>query len=207
MQMPPPEYAGTRERDALIRLHEVNHRMTAEPPGAKVLAAILDHAIAFTRAEHGCVILKGPRGLELRAARTTLSEKDEHKFPRSVIEAVLRASQPVVIGDAAQDEQFGLRESVRAMGHASLACIPLRVEGQAIGVIYLDHRYRKGLFRSEDLMVLETFAHLAAACLEAARLKDYVAELQEEMKLLRAQVDYALRERRQASAGGPTPDA
>lgn len=187
-------YPGTRERDALIRLHEVNHQLASEPDAPRLLWLILDHAIAFTRAERGFLILKGLKGLELRAARAAERQElaaGEFAFPRSVIEAVLNAGQPVLISNALEDPQFNYRDSVRALGHASVACIPLRLGGQAAGVIYLDHRLRRALFRSEDMLVLETFADLASGALEAARLRQKVSEQQEELKLLSAQVEHA----------------
>jgi GAF domain-containing protein len=177
-----------RERDALLKLHEINRLIATEPDLGKILEIIMDHAIALTRAERGFLILKAERGaLDVRVARNIGRQVIDHpmfKVSKGIINEVLRTAQPVVLEDAREDTQFRNQGSVRNLALQSIACVPLRLPGGVIGVIYLDHRLRRGVFKTSDVVLMETFADAAAGCVATARLLEMVLKQREELKRL-----------------------
>ena len=51
-----------------------------------------------------------------------------------------------------------------------MLCVPLRVRGEIIGVVYVDNAAKSGLFDAHDLEMLEALATQAAVAIENARL-------------------------------------
>ena len=74
---------------------------------------------------------------------------------------------------------------------------PLRVRGKVIGVIYVDNRPITGLFKSDDLAALDTFAGQAAIAIDNAQLfsatDQKLDERVEELRQLR-RIDQQLNE-------------
>jgi transcriptional regulator with GAF, ATPase, and Fis domain len=60
--------------------------------------------------------------------------------------------------------------SVHKLALKSVACLPIRGRSGTVGVLYLEHRLRKGRFDEADVDLLFAFADQAAIALENARL-------------------------------------
>ncbi|HSS06719.1 MAG TPA: GAF domain-containing protein, partial [Rhodanobacteraceae bacterium] len=58
-----------------------------------------------------------------------------------------------------------------------LVCVPLRLSGKSVGVIYADSRKPGPPVTELDLELIENVARHAAAAFEAARLEDDVADV------------------------------
>ena len=76
----------------------------------------------------------------------------------------------------------------------SVACLPLVVRDQVLGVLYLDHRFDAEAFTEAELPALTAFADQAALALETAQLQQsqgerrvVQADKQEQLEGLRAQ--------------------
>jgi GAF domain-containing protein len=182
-----------RERDALLKLHEVNRAMSSEIQMGKLLNLIMENAITLTRAERGFLILKdGLTGkFDVQVARNIAKEAIEHpmfKVSRGIIDRAWDSSQPVIIESAQEDKEFGGRGSVINMKLASIACLPLKWRGQTFGVLYLDNRFRKGLFQADIMLILELFADEAAAAIAHARLLEELDVKKQELELVNAQL-------------------
>ncbi|NNF57927.1 MAG: sigma 54-interacting transcriptional regulator, partial [Rhodothermaceae bacterium] len=103
----------------------------------------------------------------------------------SVVRAVLRSGEPVVLYEAAADERFGSSQSVVLQKIQSIACVPLRLKARQIGAIYLDSVTRRGRFTRESLPFLQAFANQAAVAIENAEL---MQSLRDENRRLRTEV-------------------
>jgi GAF domain-containing protein len=66
---------------------------------------------------------------------------------------------------------------VRLGGIRGLVCVPLRLSGKSVGVIYADSRQPGPPVTELDLELIENVARHAAAAFEAARLEDDVADV------------------------------
>ena len=173
----PVSSSGALQRELiwLRRLHEIARKLATEREVRSILPAILDGAIELTEAERGFLVLVDGQGrkkkIRVEAARGFARETLQaglSKVSRTVVERVLERRAPLV---TSREEDQGVVHltSVRRRHVLSIACVPLLLRGEVIGVLYLDHRFAPGAFEERDLPVLMAFADQAVLVLEAAR--------------------------------------
>jgi transcriptional regulator with GAF, ATPase, and Fis domain len=191
-------------RDAVFelrRLQELTKAVNSEMDIDRLLGLVMDAAIELVGAERGFLILmagdatKDSAAVAFRAARNverTEVERPDRKVSNTIARQAMATGQPVVTGDAAKDERFVGALSVAEQRLRSVAAVPLRVRGAVTGALYLDHRYKEGLFGKRAVELLETLSDHAAMALENARLlrenRERAAALQSEKERLRSQV-------------------
>ncbi len=184
--------SAARTRREARRRERSFHRLAAGMHSFRELDPLLDHvlqvAIETTHAEKGLVLLKERDGQFLtRAARGMAAEsvEDATDICRSVLRDVTEGGGPVLATDAAADERFRERQSIKSLQIHTLMCVPLARRDEVIGAIYVDGRGAVR-FDRDDLDYLVSFAQLAAIAVENARLLE---QLQEENRRLQREVE------------------
>ena len=166
--------AVQKQSEALRTLKEISRALNNEGETSVLLEMIVDRALRHTRAERGFLVIREPSGaLDVLAARQLNRSQIDHptfKISRSIIDEVMRTAQPVILENAKDDPMFAAHQSVVLNKPMSLACLPMKLKGGVVGVLYLDSRLRVGLFPPGDTMILEMFADLAATAILVARL-------------------------------------
>ena len=155
------------------RLLEIIKRLASERDMDRLLERITDSAIELSGAERGFVLLVDPDGkLEPKLVRTAgMQAADPHvAFSQSIAEAVLIDGEPIITIDARDDRRLNEYMSVHKLMLKSVACLPIRGRLGTAGVLYLEHRMRRGRFEEADIDLLFAFADQAAIALENARL-------------------------------------
>jgi transcriptional regulator with GAF, ATPase, and Fis domain len=154
------------------RLLELIKRLASEHDLDRLLERITDSAVELAGAERGFVLLVGEGGgLSARTARGREGASDPHvAFSQSIAEAVLIDGEPIITVDARDDNRLSEYMSVHKLMLKSVACLPIRGRSGTIGVLYLEHRMRRGRFDEADVDLLFAFADQAAIALENARL-------------------------------------
>lgn len=164
----------------------------------KVLDEVMDTVISFTGAERAYLMLRDKKTNELEIAvarnwdRETLSENDAF-FSRSVVQRALQEKQTILTTNAATDDRFQNVLSVVNNQLRSILCIPLIVQGDAVGLLYADNRISQDLFRPDEIPLLTAFGTQAAIAIENARLygevKDDLNKALSELQSLQIQID------------------
>jgi Nif-specific regulatory protein len=101
---------------------------------------------------------------------------------------VASTGQPLLIPDVSRDPRWQSRISA-SIGYdtRSIACAPLKVNGEIIGVLEVIDRADGGALRAEDMPLLAVFADVAATAIANARRIDRdrksIRDLQAEMDL------------------------
>jgi sigma-B regulation protein RsbU (phosphoserine phosphatase) len=157
-----------------------------------LLNAVMDQVIGVTHAERGFLML-GARAEDLtfrvaRGMNQTTIEAPEFQVSRGVVQRVASEGKAVVTSDAQSEDWLALRQSVATLGLRSIMCVPLKLRGKSIGVIYVDNRLQAGIFRRDDLDLLEAVANTAAVAIENARLHEREIErsrLERELEVAR----------------------
>lgn len=104
-----------------------------------------------------------------------------------VVHFVRRTGEAVILARAEADELHGADPYVRQHGVRSLACLPLRREGRAVGVLYLEHRQAEAVFTAARLSRLNVLATQAAISITVAQLLTGLrAEVEERRQAERA---------------------
>jgi transcriptional regulator with GAF, ATPase, and Fis domain/predicted Ser/Thr protein kinase len=155
------------------RLLELIKRLASEHEVDRLLERITDSAVELAGAERGFVLLVGENGqLAARTVRdASAHSSDPHvAFSQSIAEAVLIDGEPIITVDARDDTRLSEYMSVHKLMLKSVACLPIRGRAGALGVLYLEHRMRRGRFDEADVDLLFAFADQAAIALENAKL-------------------------------------
>ncbi|MGQ9887876.1 MAG: GAF domain-containing protein [Aggregatilineales bacterium] len=144
-----------------------------DPP--EVLARVMDTVIELTGAERGFIVLRSPATGELEFAaargidREQLSRAD-FTISSTIVNQVASTGLPELTNNASSDPRYQAQESVIGFALRSIIAVPLKVQGEIIGVVYCDNRFLSGVFGQRELDVLAAFANQAAVAIQNARL-------------------------------------
>ncbi|WP_433934535.1 sigma 54-interacting transcriptional regulator [Sorangium cellulosum] len=203
---------GSARMELVLRLLEINRRLSSTLDAEEVLRLAMDAAIELTGAERGFVILASPAPassppdgrakvkLEVAVARNLDRErvgKSQLKFSHGIAKRVVERGEAVLTVDALADERFHGNASVHSLRLRSIVCVPIRAHGAVLGAVYLDNRFQRGKFAEGDADLLGAFADQIAVALHNGRLmaelRDRTRALEEEQRrvaeLMRSQAD------------------
>ncbi len=139
----------------------------------KVLTLAIDTIVGLARAERAFLWLGAADDGSVAIARNLDQEyikKPEGKLSRSILGRCIASGDIILTDNASEDANFLGSASVGEMKLRSVLCAPLRLHGETIGAIYVDHRFHQGEFRGEDIALVEEFRDLAAIAIGNARL-------------------------------------
>jgi transcriptional regulator with GAF, ATPase, and Fis domain len=193
----------------LRKLQAVAKQLSSEHDIERQLPFIVDAAIELAGAERGFLILTGRSGegaagaphaddeaIAFRSARNLERaeiERPDRKVSNTIAREALATGAPVTTPDAQADQRYRGAGSVAEQKLRSVCAVPLRVRGKVTGVLYLDHRYKGGVFTPRAVRTLEALADQAAQVLETSRLlrelKQKSEELARERERLASQVE------------------
>jgi len=173
-----------------------------------LLRQVVDALVLWTGVERGLLLLRAPGGkLKPRAARNLRRADlgpEQLALSQSLAQRALDLGEPVVAVDAAGDLPE-VHESVHALKLRSVLAVPLIARGEALGVVYLDDRVRRGAFGSRELSWVRLVGTLAAVAIldarsqlllrrAARRAERAEARLAQELAHREAELDVAERE-------------
>ncbi len=137
-----------------------------------LLRQVVDALVLWTGVERGLLLLRAPGGkLKPRAARNLRRADlgpEQMALSQSLAKRALELGEPVVAVDATGDLPE-VHESVHALKLRSVLAVPLIARGEALGVVYLDDRVRRGAFGSRELSWVRLVGTLAAVAILDAR--------------------------------------
>ena len=179
------------ENDLLRRVLEINTLLNTEVSLRRLLEQIVDAAVRVTRAERGFLILSEGGRMKIKASRNIDHEsvkKADFKISRSIAQVVINTGEPLVCSDAQVDTRFR-GESVYGLKLRSVLCVPFRVLGNLLGVLYVDHRFERGMFTEGEMGLLQILSDLAAVAFEQSRLVEENRRWKKELASTREAVE------------------
>ncbi|MFQ5654668.1 MAG: sigma 54-interacting transcriptional regulator [Planctomycetota bacterium] len=190
---PPPQPAdGGLPAEDLARLQEVVLLLTSERDLQILLDRILDEVLKLFNAERGFLILTDGADHEIRAARNIDREEVERpelKYSRSIAEEVARTGETFLTNEAQRDERLLEAHSVHDLRLQAIACFPLVWQGERLGVIYIENRFRKQILPPERVKLLEAFSVQAALTIVNARLDEENRRRTEELERSKLEIE------------------
>jgi sugar diacid utilization regulator len=100
-----------------------------------------------------------------------VSGTERDRFTSEIVETCA----PVVVRDAAQDPRT-IQRTMRRWGVRDMLGVPLVVDGDVIGIIYVDHEGATHEFGGRDVRLAEAFARLCALAVRQAWLYQQLGE-------------------------------
>ena len=162
----------SREREMLQTLLAVLRRLQGVDQVERAAELLIDASVSLTRAERGFVFLVESGNIVLALGRNFARESvaaPEKKLSQTLLRRALDSAGPLLLMDAAHDGEFAGVASISDLGLRSLLAVPLRHQGEALGLLLVDHRLASGAFREEDVELLGGLAGAAATALGAVR--------------------------------------
>ncbi len=184
------------EKKFLI-LQEISHLITATNDINALANFLLDHAIEYTNAEKGSLMLLNERDelyiLASRGFDTQFIETYRIKLGEGIAGIVAQDRIPVLVEDIDADERFNRKKRDRYKTKSFISC-PLISRDKMLGVININDKKDGSPFREDEFNLLKVIAYQAAIALENAflvnQLRIKATELEEiNRKLIETDVD------------------
>ena len=161
-------------------LYRISQTINSSLDLTTVLETLIDEIIQATRAERGFLMLyDAEKRLVFKTARgmdQSMIEESDFKISRSIVDRVAQEGIPLLTSNAQMDERLDKRASVKLYGLRSVLCVPITLKDQVLGVVYVDNRFQNGIFRQDDLELLQSLASSAGIAIENARLYQVAIE-------------------------------
>ena len=158
----------------LETLYQVSQAIGSTLNLEEILNVVIDQVTSVTEAERGFLMLgEGFDDLSFQVARAMdqrTIESPEFQVSMGVVERVAKEGKPVLTDDAQSETWLTGRASVSSLKLRSIMCVPLKVKGKSIGLVYVDNRMQAGIFTPNDLELLQAVANTAAVAIENAKL-------------------------------------
>ncbi len=168
-----------KDRNNLIRLQEITKAVNSELKLDKLFRLIIDSAIELTEAEKGLLIRTAKKGgYQIRMARASGRadmDEAEQTYSDDIVRTALETGKTVRVGGPSS-EPDGDPAKTAAFAGFSVLCVPLRIQEEVFGILYLDSPVGMGGFTEEDERLLETFGEQAAMAVERARFHEEMKE-------------------------------
>ena len=180
--------------DRIALLNRLGRELTSSLDLDATLQSALRQLLAISGGDHAAILLRDEHG-EL-VTRTAQSSRDfglllQHST--SVVEQALRERRPVLVPNALEDPSFGSARSIVSLSLRSIVCVPMIVNQDAIGALYVDSSRRSVTFEPFDLDLLVSVAAQVAAAIQNATLHQALLARTDELEAARRRQDALLR--------------
>ena len=156
----------------LSALYRASEFISSEFDLQKRLSNVLDKVIEVMEADRGFVLLKDEYSnkLHVSVAREMGQDLAASSPSMGIAGQAAIDGEPILMANAATDQDYGLRESVIRQQITSAMAVPLRIEDRTLGSIYIDTRRRDIEFNNEDLELFVALAAQSAMAIDNVRL-------------------------------------
>ncbi|MCA8970324.1 MAG: sigma 54-interacting transcriptional regulator [Planctomycetes bacterium] len=151
--------------------------------------AILEEAMQISGAARGMIIVRERGALRIVAAlqdeQGTVREfvaEEAMEFSRNLLDEVLETGSPRITVNALEDPAWQWANSVVDFRLASIACVPVKVGDRIAGALYLDNPFEKGRFSDDIATQLEMFGMQVSIGFDAARKRDEIEKLNDDLR-------------------------
>ncbi|MBK7402212.1 MAG: sigma 54-interacting transcriptional regulator [Myxococcales bacterium] len=138
----------------------------------ELLRQVVDGMVLWLGVERGLLLLRAPGDQLVARVGRGISRDDltgeQRKLSMTLARRALETLEPVVAVDA-EDESSDVSGSIHALRLRSVLAVPLVARGEALGVVYLDDRVRRGAFGPREVAWVRLLSTQAAAAIADAR--------------------------------------
>ncbi len=178
----------------LQALLEVSKRLHATVDVGQLFPLIVNKAIALTRADRGCLMVVRDGDFHIEVARDREGgclPQDQFRVSHTIVRSVIAHKQALTRPDAWDDEALADQTSVRDLSIRMVLAAPLLIEGEVVGLIYVDSANPGEAMSEQRLQTLEALAGQSAVAFQQALLYGEIETLYQKTKILdRAKLDF-----------------
>ncbi|QNK59171.1 GAF domain-containing sensor histidine kinase [Paenibacillus sp. PAMC21692] len=170
---------GSMEADSIdyLAVMKSAQSISGEMRMENLLSTLMDTMLRNAGAEYGALLILDENqwnlevfgtARELKHARTPLEEA-RGLVPLSMISYAIRTGDEIVLHDASES-RFERSEEVVHGGLKSVMCLPIRIQNQLIGMLYLENNLAAGVFNQNRRDVLALLGSQCAISITNAKL-------------------------------------
>jgi phosphoserine phosphatase RsbU/P len=160
--------------DAIQLVEEITLELLLERSVEEHLEGLMDRLFVFLKPDRGAILLRNLEGELTPTVYRSAGQETQIKISRTLIEAVVERREALLVNDMTLDPKLAAAASIKLSGASTLMAAPLEHDGVVMGLIYLDARPYRGPFVREELRLVASLAHVAAAKILQARLVEEV---------------------------------
>jgi diguanylate cyclase (GGDEF)-like protein len=165
-----------RENSYFRSLLEITRSLNKPRDFNELLKLIVDSAVSLTKAERGFLMLfSKDGGLDFKVTKNIdkeILEGEKFEISRTVVNHVLGSGKSLFLGDIYKDKTFKITESIETLGLRMVMCVPLKVNKNILGLIYVDSQSKTESFTELEEKMFEAFAAQASVIIENSHLYD-----------------------------------
>jgi transcriptional regulator with GAF, ATPase, and Fis domain len=185
---------GDQPRGAqdLVAFLQIARALNEEQNLTRLLTQIVDAAIQLCGAERGFLMLGKSGEHSVEVARNFAQEEvlsPEFKISRTIANRVTTTGVPELTTNAQEDDRFRDLQSVADLRLRSVLCIPIRIQGEVTGVLYVDNRLQQQVFQEREKALLLSLADHAGTAIHNARSVEQLRGKQLELQAALDRVD------------------
>jgi Nif-specific regulatory protein len=154
----------------------------------QVLEVIVETATRMMKARASSLLLVDRKTNRLYFKVATGEKKEDVKkfeieMGHGIAGFVAESGEPLLVPDVSKDPRWykGLSESIGCKTH-SIACVPMKLQGETIGVVEIIDKVGGSPFTDTDMEVLAVFAESAAVAIGNARKVESVTKQVKDLK-------------------------
>jgi predicted ATPase/signal transduction histidine kinase len=182
----------------LATVIKVSQAVSGEIVLEKLIDGLMRAAIEHAGAERGLLII--PRSGELHIDAEAIARGDDvviqlresahlaAALPESIVRYAMRTHESVILDDASSQNPFSRDAYIIQRRARSILCLPLVNLGKLIGILYLENNLTSHVFTPNRIAVLKLLALQAAISFENAYLYDDLAEREEKLRTVQAEL-------------------
>jgi len=177
---------------SIDRLREISNWVSSVHDLDQLLELIIETATRMMDAKASSLLLLDPKTRKLYFKVATGEKKIDVKqfqinIGQGIAGYVAKNGEPLLIPDVSKEPRW-YKEISESIGFKtkSIACVPMKVNGDTIGVFEIIDKANGSSIRKEDLSLLTVFADLAALAIGNARKIEHdrreIRDLKEELE-------------------------
>jgi DNA-binding NtrC family response regulator len=168
------ELACERAGGGRLALDELAGKLAAADDPDSALAVVLEASIAAAGASHGAIIVTDDGAyrvaLAVDAAGNRLDNAAE-LLSDTIVRDVLGSGKRTSLADALAHERYAAVPSVVSLSLRSVACLPMRIDGRAVGAIFLGKQRAGAPFSDRLVADLEVLAAMSVPLVAQLRAR------------------------------------
>ncbi|MFQ3646152.1 MAG: GAF domain-containing SpoIIE family protein phosphatase [Anaerolineae bacterium] len=171
--MSQPMPAANLTPEHLMTLYRVSMWINSTLDFDTALNNVMDAIMEVTKAQRGFLMLldEAENTLRVLVARgIDGSDIESEGYSTTIVGRVVETRETLLTNNAEFDSRFSAGHSIIMRGLRAILCAPMLVAERLIGVVYVDTSMKAGLFRPDDMALLNAVSGLAARAIENARL-------------------------------------
>lgn len=169
--------ADDKELIQLRALAETSALVNSSLDVDTVFERALDAVLRLTGAGRGYLLLRDGGGeAVIRVARKqeepnpNAPDDGNQSVSRTILREVIRTGKPLLTNNAADDPRISKSATITKYSLRSVLCVPLILKGVVEGAVYVDNRFREGVFTEREMALLTAFCNQIAVAIENSRL-------------------------------------